>query len=265
MTGSSVRFGGEAARMSRRMLCLVCMVGGAVTVLTGCSTTPKPVVSNRLVRYDLGPSAALPPSTLQGDDATASQAVRPQVLATNPPALKLMPVSASASLDDDRIRYRLDYADIREARTYANSRWSGTPSQLLTDRLRARLASRVEVLQGGDPERAPLLRIELIDFSQRFTSARQGVGVVSVRASLRAPWPSAAALQGAKTGASPRSTGANRWVAQREFTVSVPCPSPNAAGAAAAIADASDKVAAAVGDWVIVALQTHLAERGAVE
>ncbi|WP_236693397.1 hypothetical protein [Robbsia andropogonis] len=45
----------------------------------------------------------------------------------------------------------------------------------------------------------------------------------------------------------------------------MPCPSPNAAGAAAAIADASDKVAAAVGDWVIVALQTHLAERGAVE
>lgn len=294
----SLYLGLSTAAMSRRAVGAVCLVGSAM-ILAACST-PKPMVSSRMARYDLGPSAALPMP--QGAAASGVQTPAPTSVPATPspgrPLLKLSPVAASASLDDDRIRYRLDYADIREARTYANSRWAGTPSQLLTERLRERLAPRAEMLQGGDPERAPQLRIELIDFSQRFVSARHGVGVVSVRASLRAPWPDAvttdggdaansggasdkaavgasrtqpartglaATLRGAMMGTSTHGGAANQWIAQREFTVSVVCPTPDAAGAAAAIADASDRLAGELGNWVITALQAHPTAREQVQ
>ena len=295
MTGS-VYIGRSTATMSRRGWGVACVVVGAV-MLSGCST-PKPRVSNRLARYDLGPSTTLPAQVDGASDGQTPVAVQSAPPMPGRPLLKMMPATAPAALDDDRIRYRLDYADIREARAYANSRWSGTPSQLLSDRLRQRLSTRAEVLQGGDPERAPLLRIELIDFSQRFTSARHGVGVVSVRVSLRAPWPDSASadrddgavdgrtlparstagsaplparpglaanLRSAMMGTSTRGGAANQWIAQREFTVSVVCPSPDAAGAAAAIADASDQVASSVGNWVIAALQAHPMAREQVQ
>lgn len=72
-------------------------------------------------------------------------------------------------------------------------------------------------------------------------------------------------MRNAMMGTSTRGGASNQWIAQREFTVSVVCPSPDAAGAAAAIADASDQVAASVGEWVIAALRAHPMAREQVQ
>jgi cholesterol transport system auxiliary component len=197
----------------------------AVAGLAACATSHPPTV-HTMVRYDLGP-VPLDHAGTVGVAGNASPATLPVV--------KVVTVTAPAALDTDRIQYRLTYLDPLEPRTYASSRWSATPAQLMTERLRDVLATHVHVLDAGDPEHAPLLKVTLRDFSQRFTAPGHGDGVVSVRATLKID---------------------DRLMAQRDFYAIVPGDAADAAGGAAAIARAANAVLGAVGDWSVRTIQS---------
>ncbi|MGI4860126.1 MAG: ABC-type transport auxiliary lipoprotein family protein [Janthinobacterium lividum] len=190
-------------------------------LLTGCAA-PKPVAKERLVQYDLGPADVAP---VPGAPPGGSVAGAPRL-----PPLKIVAVTAPTALDSDRMLYRLVYADPRQARRYAGSRWTATPAQLLTERLRDVLSRQAQILDGGDPERgAPLLKVALLDFSQRFDVPGAGRGVVVVRASLLRD---------------------GHLLAQRDFGATVPSPTADAAGGATAIAAAADAVVHEIGAWL---------------
>ncbi|HZV65939.1 MAG TPA: ABC-type transport auxiliary lipoprotein family protein, partial [Telluria sp.] len=123
-------------------------------LLGGCSTTKIP----NSTLFDFGPVGA------------------PSAIAAAPlAALVVTDATGSAALDNERMFYRLMYADPMQARMYANSRWSATPLQLITQRLRSRIAQGgVKVVGPTDASNGiPLLRIEVDDFTHNFDSASQ--------------------------------------------------------------------------------------------
>lgn len=178
--------------------------------LAGCALTP-PVTQ---ARFDFGDSGARV-GTEKPEVASHSVVVVPDV-------------SAPSDLDSDQIRYRLAYLNGQQARAYAASRWTMTPAQLLTQRLRARLARQGAVLSSAGAIPAPVLRVELIRFEQVFDQPGVGRGVVSLRATL---------------------TRHGVLVAQREFFSEAPTPTPDAAGGAQALAQAGNTAITALVAW----------------
>ena len=187
----------------------------ALAVLaTGCAT--KGVTSTV---YDFGPLPAAAPASTAPVPAAAL------------PALVVADVNGPASLDSNRMYYRLLYADAQQARPYSQNAWSVTPLQLLTQRLRARLAQAgVKVLATTDAAVGmPVLRLEADDFSQNFDSQTRSSGQVSLRASLFRN---------------------HRLVDQKTFTRSTEARSADAAGGARALATSSDAIAADILAWL---------------
>ncbi len=179
----------------------------ALGVLTGCAGTPS-AISN--IRYDLGPAA---------QSATSGSL----------PAVKVLDVSAPATLDSDKLIYRLSYADAQQTASYANSHWTMPPAQLLTQRLRAALSSRGTVLTGGDGVRAPVLKVDLEEYEQDFDGQAQSHGAVSARTTLIVD---------------------GKVIGQRTFIARAPASSPDAAGGARALASASDDLVAQITAWL---------------
>lgn len=132
-------------------------------------------------------------------------------------------VTGPAALDSERMQYRLLYADAREARLYAYNQWTSTPPQLLTQRIKARMAQAgVQVLSTTDAAAsATVLRIEVEDFIQNFDSATSSRGVLRLRASVFRN---------------------HKLAAQKVIERSVPAPTPDAAGGARALGEASDAI-----------------------
>jgi cholesterol transport system auxiliary component len=184
------------------------------TTLTACAGKgPPPTL------YDFGP---LPP--LQSSAATAAPA----------PALSALVISDAigpAWLDSERMQYRLLYADAQQARPYAQNRWNAPPLQLLTQRLRSRLAQAgIKVLSPTDSAAGvPLLRLEADEFSQNFTGTDASAGQITLRVSL---------LRG------------HRLADQRTFQRSTPSDSADAAGGARALAASTDALAGDVLTWL---------------
>ncbi|MFS2019575.1 ABC-type transport auxiliary lipoprotein family protein, partial [Massilia sp. CT11-108] len=114
--------------------------------------------------------------------ATAAQAQAQGMLG----AVVVTDVTGSSALDSERMFYRLSYADPLQARTYANSRWTANPLQLLTQRFKTRLAQAgARVLSETDAAAGiPLLRIDVDEFIHDFGGVSQSTGVVAVRASV---------------------------------------------------------------------------------
>lgn len=179
----------------------------ALTLAAGCASE-RAALSN--IRYDLGPAAST---------ATAGTG----------PALKVLDVAAPDALDSDKFVYRLAYADAQRTAVYRDSRWTATPAQLLTQRLRSALSSRGAVLEGSDGVRAPTLKIDLNEFEQVFDGESQSHGAVTARATLT--------LDGKVLG-------------QRTFVARAPSSTPDAAGGARALATASDDLVAQIAAWV---------------
>jgi cholesterol transport system auxiliary component len=177
--------------------------------LAGCATKSSNAV------YDFGPLPA------------ASTATAPAAL----PALVVADVTGPASLDNNRMYYRLLYADAQQSRPYAYNAWSVTPLQLLSQRLRARMAQAgVKVLATTDAAVGmPLLRLEADDFSQNFDSQAHSSGQISLRASLFRN---------------------HRLVDQKTFTRSTDAGSADAAGGARALAASSDAIANDILAWL---------------
>jgi len=186
----------------------------AMAVLLGaCASKGSPTA-----QYDFGP---LPDA---GTPANASAS-------TPASAIIVADISGPAALDSERMNYRLLYSDARQSRPYAYNQWTSTPLQLLTQRMKARIAqSGVRVLSTTDAAASvTLLRMEVEDFAQNFDSATSSNGVVRLRASVFRN---------------------HKLVDQKTFSRSAPAPSADAAGGARALADASDAVASDVLAWL---------------
>ncbi|WP_028103012.1 ABC-type transport auxiliary lipoprotein family protein [Pseudoduganella violaceinigra] len=186
--------------------------------LAGCaSKSPQPIA------YDFGPMGApLPAAALAGSSGGSSAGM---------PAIVLADVSGPASLDSQRMFYRLMYADARQSRPYAYNTWSATPLQLMSQRVKARIAQAgVKVVSTTDSAGGlPLLRLEADEFSQNFDSAAQSSASITLRASVFRN---------------------HKLVDQRTFTRSARAPSADAAGGASALAESTDGIAADILAWL---------------
>jgi cholesterol transport system auxiliary component len=147
------------------------------------------------------------------------------------PALVVTDATGPAALDSERMYYRLNYADALQARTYANSRWTSNPLQMVTQRFKSRIAqSGVKVLSVTDASAGvPILRIDVDDFVHAFPSAAQSEGQVVLRASL---------FQG------------HTLVDQKTFSRATPAAANDAAGGARALAASTDAVAGDIVAWL---------------
>lgn len=197
-----------ASGTMRRLL--LAASAGAVLLLAGCASD-KPAQNTT---FDFGPAA-------------------------NPPAVARAPIAAvvvgevtgSAALDSERMYYRLNYSDPLQARAYANSRWSATPLQMVTQRLKSRIAqSGAKVLSVSDAsDGVPILRLEIDDFSHHFESPARSHGQLVLRASL---------FQG------------HKLIDQKTFDRKTEATSMDAGGGARALAGATDTVASDVIAWL---------------
>jgi cholesterol transport system auxiliary component len=193
-----------------------------VVLLAACATPDKP---SRATLYDFGPPVV--------SDAAAST--------TQLPPIAFPDVEASGSLDNSVMLYRLGYADANQLRPYANARWSAPPAQLVRQRLRQQLGRDRPVLDfaetaalarnGGIAPR--VLRIDLEEFSQLFESPAQSSGLLRLRATL---------LDSTAAG--------ERLLAQRNFVVQKPAPTPDAAGGVRALASAVDNAGEEIARWL---------------
>lgn len=183
-------------------------------LIGGCASSKGPSQTS----YDFGPIGA--PASAQPAPAVAAF-----------PALVVADVTGPAMLDNQRMFYRLLYADAQQSRPYAYNQWSATPLQLLSQRLKARIAQGgVKVLSTTDASGGvPLLRLEADEFSQNFDSVAQSSATIALRASV---------------------FRSHRLVDQRTFTRTLPAASADAPGGARALAAAADAVAADILNWL---------------
>ncbi len=171
------------------------------------------------------------PNTIYDFGAPSAQAMTPAQGASRLPPIVVMDATGPAALDNERMFYRLNYADPLQARTYAGSRWSGTPLALATQRIKVRLSQAgVTVLSATDAaNRVPILRIEIDDFVHTFASTSQSEGQIMLRASVFTD---------------------HRLVGQRSFAHNAPAPSQDAAGGVTALAAGTDAIALDLNTWL---------------
>ena len=217
--------------------------------LAGCSVLPTP--PERPVVYDFGPGLPVAPA---GQPAARNGNGTAAMPAARLPTLALAEVQCVGRSDNSTaVLYRLAYTDARQLRPYQLARWSLPPAQLVQQALRTQLAERRAVLSADDALAAAregastgtasraanagslptVLRVELEEFSQVFTSASASNALVRLRATLVEP-----------------TADGEKLLGQRLFTAQAPAPSADAAGGTRALADATAQTAQAVAQWV---------------
>lgn len=208
-------WGGRWAARAGAMLVTGGLVGG---LLVGCGSMQP---SARPLVYDFGPGSVAAPATAANNASTA----------TAQPAIVLHEVEGGASLETTALLYRLGYADAQALRPYAQARWSMAPAQLMRQRLREVLGQSRNVLAPVDaqPGSLPGVRIEMEEFSQWFDSPQASSALVRVRATLVQP---------------------GKPAQQTTLLVKQPAPTPDAAGGARALAQATDAIAAQLDQWL---------------
>jgi cholesterol transport system auxiliary component len=140
-------------------------------------------------------------------------------------------VNAPSTLDSNAMLYRLRYDNEQQLHPYAQHRWSMPPAQLLTQRLKEQIAASggtvVSVTDGVSD--LPMLRIDLDEFSQIFTTPKQSHAQITMRASLMKR---------------------NKLIAQRYFTFEQEAQSADASAGANAMKIAADTAIAGVILWL---------------
>lgn len=176
-------------------------------LLAGCTVQSGRQSSANL--YDLGPLPTL------GAAAAAPPSVQ------RPIAVSVAEITPAAWLDSPLMFYRLLYADAQQPRAYAQQRWIMQPADLFGQRLKARIvqAGGVAASAVDGASNLSLLKIEADDFTHVFESPERSYGSIALRATLY---------------------HGRTLVAQKSFAVRQPAASNDAAGAARALADASD-------------------------
>lgn len=184
-----------------------------VLALSGCASDKAPPPT----QFDFGPAVPAAP--------------RAQVPAGVLGAVVVTDVTGSSALDNERMFYRLSYADPLQARSYANSRWTANPLQMMSQRIRTRMAQAgAKVLSETDAAAGiPILRVDVDDFIHDFSSTTRSQGVVAVRASV---------FRG------------HTLVDQKSFVRRIDATSADAAGGARALAAGTDAVAADITGWL---------------
>jgi cholesterol transport system auxiliary component len=146
-------------------------------------------------------------------------------------------VSAPGWLDSPLIYYRLAYQDAARPQTYADSRWVGSPAELIGARVRGRLASSGKggVVHPADGTRASFaLRLELDEFIQVFDAPGKSKAVVRLRASV---------------------LGKNALLAQKTFSAERPSATPDAEGGVRALIAAGDEVVDQLVAWTLASVK----------
>lgn len=197
-----------AQTASRRLPILGTMLV-TTALLAGCAGNPP----DQTKLFDLGP--------------VRTQAEQTTTL----PALSVADVQAPAWLDSQMMFYRLAYANDQQPRPYAANRWTMPPAQLFAERLKSSLsrAGGTVVAASDGAINVPILRLEVDEFLQTFSSASNSVGRVAIRASIY-------------EGRALRT--------QKLFLKEVPANSADAQGGAAALTAASDAVIQDMRTWL---------------
>ncbi|MGV8893707.1 MAG: ABC-type transport auxiliary lipoprotein family protein [Burkholderiaceae bacterium] len=180
------------------------------TLVAGCATRAAP-----LNLYDFGP---LPYPAISAAHAPL-------------PALAIATVDASAALSSQQMLYRLAYVNGLQTRSYASSRWSMAPAQLLEQRIKARLAQAGTVVLSAreGARKLPLLRIEVDEMMQNFSSTDQSQAQLALRATLFQD---------------------RTLLAQKSFHQHIAASSADASGGAQAMASASDALIGEMMAWL---------------
>ncbi|MCV2355061.1 PqiC family protein [Paucibacter sp. B2R-40] len=186
--------------MRRESVKVLLLASAAAFVLSACALSGNKGTAPSL--FDLGPMS--------------SQAVAPV------PDLQLSEMSAPPWLAGSGIAYRLAYQNEFQPQFYRDSRWTAPPAALLSERLRQKLA----LAPRGAGSKPVVLRLELVEFEQRFSSPTQSEVRVSLRARL----------------------GEGAGITQT-FEAVKPSRSGDAAGAVRAFSEASDEVLTQILAW----------------
>lgn len=176
------------------------------SVLSACFTAGKRGGDSPLAIYDFGPAPA-----------GLLAAPRKQSLA--------LEVRAPLWFDSQGIDYRLAYVDVARLREYARARWAGPPAQMIQQRLMQKL----DYAMAGQGQARCLLRIEITEFSQVFTTSESSKGVLQGRAVLL--------------------DRARRQVADLELRVEKTASSQDARGGVAALSATVEQLAADLLTW----------------
>jgi cholesterol transport system auxiliary component len=210
-----------------RVMAIISLIISA-GALSGCALPDKPT---RATMYDFGPGPLLTqPAASQGPVSSL-------------PPLAIDDITTSGgALDNMAVLYRLGYADAQQLRPYSQARWSMPPAQLVRQRLREQLSQRRAVFnarEGVALNRSQnavlplLLRLELEEFSQLFSTPDASVGLIRLRATLLEITPAGEKLLG-----------------QRNVVVQRPATSADAPGGVRALTAATDAAIEELDQWL---------------
>lgn len=186
--------------MRRLISALVCVL------LTGCFTAGKRGGDSAMMVFDFG----LPPQ----DSSVTSR--------STPIAVE---VRAPLWLDALGINYRLGYADPARLREYTQSRWAGPPAQMVQQRL----AYQLGMVVAGQGQARCLMRVDMTEFSQHFSTPESSVGVLRGYAVL--------------------FDRSRRRLADLPLNIKAPAPTPDARGGVAALTIAVDRLTGILVAW----------------
>ncbi|WP_170133698.1 ABC-type transport auxiliary lipoprotein family protein [Undibacterium pigrum] len=189
------------------------MAAFLLMLLSACSSTP---VAQQLQQYDFGPLTS----------STPAQAGQTKL------QISIADIGIPPALDSNAMLYRLQYDNVQQLKAYTLHRWSMPPAQLLAQRLKAGLVAQgADVLANTDgAANLPVLRLEVDEFSQIFTSASQSNAQISLRASV---------IKG------------HKLVAQRSFQQKIAATTADAPGGARAMREAADASIMEIQSWIM--------------
>jgi cholesterol transport system auxiliary component len=185
-------------------------------LLGACGLKPKP--QPPVAFYDFG--------SLQAEASPSQSRIAHVVVVQDP--------IAPVWLDSLDIHYRLAYDEPARLRRYASSRWALSPVQMVGSLLRTRMGEATErgaAIRDFGLESDYWVRVELEEFNQVFESQQAGRAQLRLKVALN-------------------ERNGRRLLAQRGFAAEAACPSPDAAGAVAALRAASERAVAEVVDGV---------------